>query len=459
MKKILTLIIMAVAMLVIFPDSVTARNDDGYVNAPGLHLRSSPNSTRDGVTHTDNVIATLSHGDRVTVLANVHGWLRVRHGGREGYVWNTFVTISAAPAIMPVPTPVPVPAPTPVPVPTPVIQPVVQPVQTPEPISIPTPVTLSYTFDSQLAPEIEDAIFDFLWPLHHGYIWVYEDEYRTERNSSGEYHHGSRRRRLYDFQGNVVAVPRRVYGGPGGRFSYPPGYYEFLAPTRIALRSDAHLNYLIFHSFSLMDIDGDGIPEIILMYLCPLPWKGAPSFSTVMYRFDGNEFIRQYWYFGSGLQTQFQMNFLGLYRFFSDSQGRIVVHFAGMDPFWASFEARARNERIQFLTLEGNVASFEPLVSMSTPYEGETRLTTLITNHLTGEVVQHQEGSMPWPYPQNLMTFITDSFDAGLDDIWDEIIYHDLTHIPTMPHEPLTSILPFDALEESIRERLQTGQR
>ena len=117
MKKILALIIMAVAMVVVFPDTAAAWNDEGYVNASGLHLRSSPNSTRDGVTHTDNVIATLSHGDRVTVLANVHGWLRIRHGGREGYVWNIFITIDTAHTPAPTVAPVLPPAPVPIPVP------------------------------------------------------------------------------------------------------------------------------------------------------------------------------------------------------------------------------------------------------------------------------------------------------------------------------------------------------
>ena len=35
----------------------------------------------------------------------------------------------------------------------------------------------------------------------------------------------------YDFEGNVVAVPRRVYG-PGNSLHYPFGNYEKLASTR-----------------------------------------------------------------------------------------------------------------------------------------------------------------------------------------------------------------------------------
>ena len=75
MKKILTLLTMAAAMLMVFPDAAAALSDEGYVNSPGLHLRSTPESSRNGVTHWDNVIGTLTHGDRVAILAYVHGWL------------------------------------------------------------------------------------------------------------------------------------------------------------------------------------------------------------------------------------------------------------------------------------------------------------------------------------------------------------------------------------------------
>ena len=143
MKRILTFLAMATVVMVMYPDTAIARNDEGYVNVSGLHLRSSPNSTRDGVTHTDNVITTLSHGDKVVILANVHGWLRVQSRGREGYVWNTFITVSNTLNPIPVSTPVPTPVPTPIPTPTPI-----QHEQAPNPT--PTPIPLMST-DEQVA--------------------------------------------------------------------------------------------------------------------------------------------------------------------------------------------------------------------------------------------------------------------------------------------------------------------
>ena len=137
MKRTLTVLILTAVFTVVFTVAVSARYDEGFVNAYSVHLRSSPDSSRDGVTHHDNVIGTLSQGYRVVILADVHGWLRVRHEWREGYIWNAFITIDAVytPAAVSIPNPVFIPQP--IPTPTPAQMPAPEPIPAPEPTPVP----------------------------------------------------------------------------------------------------------------------------------------------------------------------------------------------------------------------------------------------------------------------------------------------------------------------------------
>ena len=412
---------MATAIMVIYPDTAVAWNDEGYVNVSGLHLRSSPESTRDGVTHTDNVITTLAHGDSVVILANVNGWLRVQSRGREGYVWNTFITISSAPTLAPVVTPAPQPIPTPIPQvaptpdPTPAPQsPIIHPVPTPAPVYSPANTLESIipneNVDGQLTPEIEAAILEFL-------------------------------KRILHLDSETVIHNWRNWGiNSGGIYFIDSAFYGR------------------FDDFALVDIDGDGIPEIILQFGIGWPEGNHPI--VEIYRFIDGEFKRinddaisiGRLFPGRTAAVLFR----ALPVFFIDNDGRIIVYLS-VQPFLHG--ASEVDTGFYHMTIYENVINMEPLVTVVGTYDGN-----YIVNHLTGESVPFRsvswwgfEGEANWPPFVHIEPFVFENRPPiyhlpFLDGINAQI---ELIYIPTMTHETLTRYNAFDDLENEIRQLLQ----
>ena len=381
MKKILTLIAIATVVMVIYPDTAVAFNDEGYVNVSGLHLRSSPNSTRDGVTHTDNVITTLAHGDRVRILADIHGWLRVQSRGQEGYVWNTFITISSIPLSAPTVTPTPptVQPPATFTNPTP-SQPIVQqPVQTHEPVYT-TSFTVEneasiYLIDGYLSPDIEAAIIEFLENL-----------------------------------------PPRVYIDIG---------YHFTLTLNL--------------SFSLVDIDGNGVPEIILHY-----GGSHRGVYSEVYKLIDSEFRRVYLL----ESADFPYSRLVEPVFFTDSHGMVIVYTRPFVSYYDYNKGFNEGEGFYRITMENSLISLEPIVTLLSVQD---TWSYLIKNHLAGETIlstrrMAEDIESNW-VPLGLRQWIDEGF-----------VLYVPSYIPTIPSEFITRITTFDGLSDVIRQRLSANQ-
>lgn len=84
-------------------DPFTPYNAQGYVNCGFVNFRSGPSTDY-------SVIAQLTYGTTVEVLATNGQWYRARHNGTVGYVFSTYITIGAAPTPSPAPTPTPPPS-------------------------------------------------------------------------------------------------------------------------------------------------------------------------------------------------------------------------------------------------------------------------------------------------------------------------------------------------------------
>ena len=118
MKKILAVMALAIVFLAFTSDYLNASANDvigeGYVYMPGVaatetlrtFLDLDGNVARDGISRfARSSFIALPNGHRVEVLANVHGWLRVRlvrgtelfGWAEESYVWYRFINIDGQP--------------------------------------------------------------------------------------------------------------------------------------------------------------------------------------------------------------------------------------------------------------------------------------------------------------------------------------------------------------------------
>ena len=179
----------------------------------------------------------------------------------------------------------------------------------------------------------------------------------------------------------------------------------------------------MYPRFRLVDVNNDGVPEIFVNTLTwyddGQTWHPITNTYVFMYtqgefrQLEANDFINDITLIGS---------------FHTDNEGRLIYF---SDWFEYSF--------IRFgyfrISIHNNELIVEPIL---TGEEGEM-LEAKLVNHLTGEVLPFV--LLGWPNRFRLVEM----------DNWE---FEQITHIFSMPSEPLTSVAPFVFLEEWLLEHL-----
>ena len=265
--------------------------------------------------------------------------------------------------------------------------------------------------DPQPLPEVSDtedamqALEDFIGRFLTHELWAGGDLGIRSPDTGNFYSwvHSPERRRLSE-------LPMLSIGGVysewdedqlifDGETFYDRGGNQ-IPPSPPTMRRSVHTNpntYALAWSYTLHDLKGDGIPQIIVVYTPQL--LGGFSSDTVLYMFIDGEY-REALELGPAPD------------FFTDPDGRVIVfHNDGLGGYFAYY----------YLELSATGARLEPLITLDDEWQ--------MYNHITGEHVSWEDWNQ----------HVADGTPATL---------------PGMPAQTLTPLPPLTRLQDDITQSI-----